>query len=394
MPVILDPDSTTQERLVSLLPPGTQAVSDMDALLTHLEQALDDYAVVIGPHVDLDEALVLASELRLARPVVSPILVRTNFDAETLRQAIHSGVRDVVTVGDTPALTGAIERAYQLFTALRQPLEAQQTEGRVISVFSPKGGVGKTTTAVNLAMALRTENHATVCIVDMDLAFGDVAITMQLFPTHSIEHAIGSEQTMDYSILRPLLTAHDTGVQVLAAPSLPDARDRITPALVSKILRTLRSEFDYIVIDTAPAFDEQTLTALDETDECVIIATLDVPTLKNVKVALETMDVLSIAVGHRHLVVNRADDAVGITSDKVSSILGMPVSLQSGSSMDVAAATNAGRPIQLAKPDHAFSKGMRRLTKIVAGDDAAASPAKGHRAAEKDKGKRLFGRRK
>ena len=124
-------------------------------------------------------------------------------------------------------------------------------------------------------------------------------------------------------MLEGLLTRHEDSLMVLAAPPHPDVRERVTPALVAKILRTLREAFDYVVVDTAPSFDDQTLTALDETDECVIVATLDVPTLKNVKVALETLDVLDIARGHRHLLLNRADDAVGISTDKVEAILGM-----------------------------------------------------------------------
>ncbi len=133
---------------------------------------------------------------------------------------------------------------------------------------------------------------------------------------------MGSEDAIDLPMLEGLLTRHQDSLMVLAAPSHPDVRERVTPALVRKILRTLREGFDYVVVDTAPSFDDQTLTALDETDECVIVATLDVPTLKNVKVALETLEVLDIARGHRHLLLNRADDAVGISTDKVESILG------------------------------------------------------------------------
>ena len=192
-------------------------------------------------------------------------------------------------------------------------------------MFSPKGGVGKTTMAVNLALALTDRGARKVCLVDLDLAFGDVAITLQLFPSHSIEHAIGSEDSLDGPMLDSLLTRHPDSLMVLAAPSHPDVRDRVTGALVSRVLRQLRDQFDFIVVDTAPAFDDQTLTALDETDECVIVATLDVPTLKNVKVAIETLETLNIAPGHRHLLLNRADDQVGLGAEKVETILAMPV---------------------------------------------------------------------
>ena len=109
------------------------------------------------------------------------------------------------------------------------------------------------------------------------------------------------------------------------------------------------------MVDTAPTFDDITLTALDETDECIILATLDVPTLKNVKVALETLELLDISRGHRHLLLNRADDVVGISMDKVESILGMPIAVQIGSAVEIAAATNAGTPILADNPHHPSS---------------------------------------
>ena len=128
-------------------------------------------------------------------------------------------------------------------------------------------------------------------------------------------------------MLNSLLTRYQDSLKVLAAPSHPDVRERISPLLISKVLRTLRTMYDYVVVDTAPAFDEQTLTALDETDECIIVATLDVPTLKNVKVALDTLEMLNIGRGHRYLLLNRADDAVGIGAEKVETILGMNVAV-------------------------------------------------------------------
>jgi pilus assembly protein CpaE len=152
-------------------------------------------------------------------------------------------------------------------------------------------------------------------------------------------------------------------------------RERVTPLLISRILRSLRDGFDYVVVDTSPSFDDATLTALDETDECVVVATLDVPTLKNVKVALETMDMLNIARGHRHLLLNRADAEVGIGVDKVENILGMPVSAEVQSAMDIVAMTNAGTPIVTAQPQHPASRAFSRLAATVTGEPVAAPGA-------------------
>lgn len=379
MPVAVDTETSAVTALLSSLPPGSQGVDSLDRMRAWLDQHPDEFVAVLGPHLDLDDCLKVCEDLRTTRPTVSVVLVRDKLDTTVLGNAMKAGARDVVDVEDSASLASAVERARELWTALRGPSGAQQL-GRVVTVFSPKGGVGKTTMAVNLALALTERGARRVCLVDLDLAFGDVAITMQLFPTHSIEHAIGSEETLDAAQLDTLLTRHADSMMVLAAPAHPDVRERVTPALVGKVLRTLRESFDFVVVDTAPSFDEQVLTALDETDECVIVATLDVPTLKNVKVALETLDMLDIARGHRHLLLNRADDAVGITPDKVEGILGMPVAASVSSSVDVAAATNSGNPIVVATPGHQTSQAVRALASQIAGvplagpGEAAAAP--------------------
>lgn len=366
MPVVVEPDQDTLGRLLGALPPGAHAVEQVDRLQAWLANRPEEYAVVLGPNVDVGDALAISDAMRLDRPSTSVVLVRDDADSSVLHDAMQAGIRDVLPTGDSGAISAAVERAYQFYIALRGPGGALH-HGRVITVFSPKGGVGKTTMAVNLALALADKGAQRVCLVDLDLAFGDVAITLQLFPNHTIEHAIGSEDSLDASLLESLLTRHPDSVMVLAAPSHPDVRDRVSPMLISKVLRVLRESFDFVVIDTAPAFDEQTLTALDETDECVIVATLDVPTLKNVKVALETLEMLNIARGHRHLLLNRADDAVGLGAEKVEDILGMELAAEIPTSMDIAAATNSGRPILSSSPKHASSIALRELALQLTG---------------------------
>lgn len=384
MPVLVEPDATRVAELLKLLPAGTQAVEDVERMHAWMARHPDEYVVLLGPGVPLALVTDLCERLRVDRPTVSVVLVREVIDAPLLSQAMRAGVRDVVETHDDQAVAEAVRRAHQLHTALRGPGGATRT-GTVTTVFSPKGGVGKTTLAVNLALALADRGARRVCLVDLDLGFGDVAITMQLFPTHTIEQAVGAESVLDAVQLDGLLTRHADSLMVLAAPAHPDVKERITPALVSRVLRTLRESFDHVVVDTAPAFDDATLTALDETDECVLVTTLDVPTLKNVKVALETMDLLDVAPGHRHLLLNRADDAVGIDVEKVEAILGMPVEARISTSVDVAASTNTGTPIVTARPDHPTSQAVRDLARTLLGgetpvpgpSDAAAGPAGG-----------------
>ena len=393
MPVVVDPSTETLDTLLGTVPAGAHAIDQVDRLQAWLENRPEEYVVVLGPQVDLAEAAAVADGMRLTRPSTSVVLVREEVDAHTMREAMHSGIRDVVAISDLDTIKAAVDRAYQLYVALRGPGGAMH-QGRIVTIFSPKGGVGKTTVSVNLALALADRGARKVCLVDLDLAFGDVAITLQLFPSHTIEHAIGSEDAIDAPLLESLLTRHADSVMVLAAPNHPDVRERVTPMLVSRILKALRDSFDFIVVDTAPAFDEQTLTALDETDECVIVATLDVPTLKNVKVALETLEMLDIARDHRHLLLNRADDNVGLGAERVESILGMPVESMVETSMDIAAATNAGQPLMSQDPHHAFSEALREFSTRLTGAPAAPTSAGPRPVDEPDKATKLFRRRK
>ena len=394
MPVLVEAEAARLDALLAVIPSGSQSVSTPERGVAWLDQHADEYALILGPSIDLPVALTTAEDLRIQRPTVSVILVRDQFDTDVLTRAMQAGVRDVVvTDGDDKALTSAVERAHQLHQALRGPSGARQL-GRIVTVFSPKGGVGKTTSSVNLALALADGGARKVCLVDLDLAFGDVAITMQMFPTHSIEQAVGAEDSIDLGMLEGLLTRHEDLLSVLAAPAHPDVRERITPLLISRILRALRDGFDYIVVDTSPSFDEATLTALDETDECVIVATLDVPTLKNVKVALETMDMLSIARGHRHLFLNRADDEVGISVDKVESILGMDVTAQVATAVEIAASTNSGTPIVSNKPGHAASVAFANLAAALTGQPVPVPVSAASGQGEQSRSRGLFRRGK
>lgn len=369
MPILLGADAQTAAHLMTVLPAGSTVADSAERLLQWLDTNPDEYAVLIGPSVGTADAMALAERLRTTVPTTTVVLLRHEVDAEVLTQAMHAGVREVVPAQDLAQVGGAIQRAHALAVALRgnQAAGRSRDGGQVVTIFSPKGGVGKTTMSVNLGIALMRGGENRVCVVDLDLAFGDIAITLQLFPTHTIEHAIGGETYMDEGFVQQLMTPHESGLMILAAPSQPDARERVSGALVARLLQTLREQYDYIVLDTAPAFDEQTLTALDETDECIIVATLDVPTLKNVKVALETLDVLEVADGRRHLLLNRADEQVGIGADKVEGILGMDVAVQVATSLDIAKATNAGRPLMLSAPSHPSSRAIRSLADRLMG---------------------------
>jgi pilus assembly protein CpaE len=386
MPILVESDSTTAGVLTSALPAGTQVVTrpdDVDSFLTGRGHS----AVVIGPTVEMAIAAPLAERIRFSHPATTVVLIRHELAPEVFAQAMHVGIGAVVAADDKGALSNALGRAKVTWEAIHGPTSVGERDGRVFTVFSPKGGVGKTTMAVNLSVAL-ARTTADVCVVDLDLAFGDVAITMQLIPEHTITEAAESDD-LDFSLLQKLLTQHESGISILAAPTHPEGRDLITATIARRVIQTLRRNFDYVVIDTPPGFDDQVLGAFDETDECVVVATLDVPTIKNTKVAMETLDLLRLVPNSRHLVLNRADEEVGLSLANVEEILGMEVALSLPSSLAVASATNHGRPIVLSKPDHPVSKAIEAFARSFI-REASKTPSSSTPAVKRG----LFGRQK
>ena len=319
----------------------------------------------------------VADRVRTTHPATSVVLIRHELAPEVFAQAMQVGIGAVVAADD-PARSARVSRAKEHLGSDQRPRHDDgDRNGRVFTVFSPKGGVGKTTMAVNLGLALSTPGSE-VCVVDLDLAFGDVAITLQLIPDHTIAEAADSEE-------RPgLLDAPDAAhpprewaVDPGRTRPTPRAATGSPPSLVRRVIQNLRHNFDYIIIDTPPGFDDQVLGAFDETDECVIVATLDVPTIKNTKVAIETLDLLHLVRNNRHLVLNRADEEVGLSLANVEEILGMKVSAPSerDGGRERHQPRSAHRPVQARPPSvqghqRARPAGRRRARRRHAGEPA------------------------
>jgi pilus assembly protein CpaE len=343
-----------------------------EAMAALAAEGRDVLGLIIGPDLDDKEALTLAGMTQQGAPDVSVLLIRYHDSSDLFRKALRFGVKDVITTpNDEAEVRTAAARTLEIARALRGRLAGATPEvgsgegnGRVVTVFSSKGGCGKTFLATNLAFAL-AEKGAEVALVDLDLHFGDVAIMLQLFPARTIQDA-ATTQGLDTVALKSMLTHHRGGIWALLAPTEPTVADTISPQAVATILRLLRQNFDAVVIDTPAAFSDQVLAAFDESDVIAVLASLDVPSIKNLKLALQTMELLHYPRTRLRVVLNRADSKVGLRLPDVEKILGGQVDATIPSSRAVPLSVNKGNPILLEDPRSHVSDAIRRFAAQLA----------------------------
>ena len=346
-----------------------------------LENDPRETLVVIGPEIPAHDALSFASNLRLTRPAVGVVLARERVDIAFMTLALQAGVREVVPMGDIAALNAACWRSREVSRrmAVATPVAAEDggpaRDGRIVTVFAAKGGCGKTTLAINLGVALARDAGHRVCIVDLDLEFGDVAISVQLDPARTVVNALPMAGHVDTAGAASLLTHYVSGLKMLLAPVTPGDAEKVSPALVGELLTVLRGMFDYVVVDTPAQFSEHVLIAMDASAHHVLLTTPDVPALKNLRVTLDTLDLLSYPRDIRSIVVNRADSKVGLSLEDVERVVRCPIAAHVPSSRAVPVSINKGTPITISAPGHPVSQAIARFARQRLAADAAREPA-------------------
>lgn len=322
--------------------------SHPDELLSLATQEQPE-VLILGPDVSVEEALRLTTVFDIQHPEISVILV-ADPEPEVLMHAMRAGVRDVVhPTADAAQLRVLLERACQSFASRHRTLEPKapesQPRGLVIGVFSPKGGVGKTTIATNIAVGLGKIAPMRVVIVDLDLQFGDVASALFLEPEHTVIDAVSPSASQDSLVLKAFLTVHPAGIYALCGPKSPADADSISAEQISHLLDQLAGEFDYVVIDTAPGLPETGLAALERCTDVVWVTGMDVPSVRGLRSGLDVLRQLELLPETRHVVLNMADSKTGLSLDDVESTLGIPVDVSIPRSKGIAYATNRGIPL-------------------------------------------------
>lgn len=245
------------------------------------------------------------------------------------------------------------------------PAPANPAVCQVITVFSTKGGAGKSVVASNLAVLLAGRSEKPVVLVDADLQFGDIAVMLKLAPQHTVVDAVSSIDRLDVDRLKSLLATHQpSGLLVLPAPREPAFADQITAANMIEILNLLRSFAGYVVIDTPAYFNEVVLGLIEESTDLLLVAGMDIPNIKNVKIGLQTLRMLNTPMSKIHLVLNRANSKVKLDVAEVERTLQVKAECQLPSEIAVPQSVNKGTPVVIDAPRSAVSRSFEHLADL------------------------------
>src|SRR5207237_1427963 len=303
------------------------------------------------------------------------LLVASGEASALLDDARGAEVGDVVLL---PALTENVVYAIRTPThAPRRAAAGGKREGRIITVFSPKGGTGKTAIATNLAAALAKGGGRRTLLLDLDLQFGDAAIMLGIEPEKTIFDFVNAPGELDPDKLAGYTTTHKSGLDILPAPLRPEDAELVTEGKLARLLEVARASYDMIIVDTSPFFHGPMLATLDRTDMLLLLCGLDIPTIKNVRLGLQTLELLSFPNERIRVILNRANTNVGLKRNEVEETLRTKVHVELPSDRAVPMAVNRGKPVALAEPGADFSKAMRDLADMVAA--RSSKPVKGQK---------------
>ena len=363
-------DTTADRQVVQAALPGTNGIEivgviyGLDESWNALQEAQTDLVVVACSGYS-DRTLFFiegALKQRPERPIV--VLVHDARDG-FVRRVFEAGADDVVVLPESPERVG-----FTFEKAIARREGAAVASGvalaPMICVLGPKGGTGKTLTSCNLSVALaRTAKK--VALVDLDLQFGDVALSLGLTPEKTIYDLAKSGGSLDIEKLESYLTTHPSGLRVLQAPTRPDQASFVTVDLLREIYTLLRSNYDYVIVDTPPGFTPEVIASIDNSSHVCMVGMLDSLSLKNTKLGLETLELMGYDSARVTIVLNRADTRIGISREDVAAIVGRPPNVLVPSDREITKSLTDGVPIVIGSERSAAAAAFRELAELYEG---------------------------
>jgi len=338
--------------------------------------------------------------IQFASPSSAVIVLVDGADMDQMRNLMRAGARDcLVKPVAADDLISTVRSVHEALQKQRAPLTAGDgkvaTQGKVIAVYSPQGGSGKSILATNLGVALArasatTEQKGRVALLDLNLQFGDVDLMLNLSPENTIAGLAQKGATgIDSDLVDQYLTTHEeSGLRVLVAPSAPQYAESITVYTVEQVIDALRDAYQFVIIDCPSQLQDTTLAALDASTTILLLTSLDLLALNKTRTAMEMLRQLYVPEKIQ-VVLNRANSEGGIKLEDVEAVLGVPIRCQIPSEGRVVVnSINEGKPFILSSPDATISRRINTLALELLGSESRPSPSGG----DKKKGGGIFGK--
>jgi pilus assembly protein CpaE len=306
-----------------------------------LAQQLRPAIIIFDLGKPQDAGFAAIGRLIVASPHSAVFVTADDQRAETILKAVRAGAQEFLTRPvDSRELLTAVSRI-----ACQRSLASAAVNGKVITLFGCKGGRGTTLIAVNLAMALSQSSGAPVVAVDLDLQSGDLSLLLNLTPMYTIHDVVSNLDRIDPLYLKSHLCEHPSGLSLLAAPQRIEDGDPIKPLLIGQLLSFLKASFAYVVVDTAPTYDDRTLAALDAADEILLIASPDFSSLYHTQRCLDLFDRLTYNPGKIKILLNRCPSPIERSAEMAQEVLKHQVFWKFAENTAVTASMIAGEPL-------------------------------------------------
>lgn len=381
--LIVEPDAAVAAQLATDADGDGQAqlCPSIDAAPRFLEGR--PVVIVLGPGLRGAGDLSGIGALLRGHPELGAVLVADELSPAVFQQALRYGIRDVLSAPvDAGALQESIIRVAETLSGaavVTPAIPAEPERGRVITVWSTKGGAGRSVVATNLAVSLARRCAEPVALVDADLAFGDAAILLRLVATHTVVDAVTALDRADAPLLRSMMVRHGpSGLLVLPAPVEPFLAEHVSASDLTRLVDILRSFCRYVVVDTPAHLNELVVGLVEHADDVVVVGGMEVPNVKDVKLGLQTLRLLSVSEEKLHLVINQSNAKLKVEVGDVERALGLRAEALIPRDVAVPQTVNKGNPVVLEDPGSEVARAFEALADLFSEQRAMAGAAPSH----------------
>ncbi len=370
---VVEPDANLRTRLAMELA-GAAQFETMEDLIQQLDPTRPVVAV-FGPGFASPIGFQHVHRVTSSHSSLGVVFAVYELSTDVLQQALRAGARDAVIIGGEASLHQSVDRVGELLagatTRTQVPASRTGEPGRLISVFSTKGGVGKTCVAINVAAAMAKRSSDPVVLIDGDLQFGDVSVMLGLPPQSTVLDAAAAVQYGDLELVQTLATKHDaTGLLVLPAPLEPMPTDALLPGEMVNICAAMQSVAGHVVIDLPSVFNDYVLALIEASDDVLLVGSMDIPSIKNLKIGMQTLDLQAIAGPKLKLVLNHANTKVKLDVKEIERVLGLSADFAVPDDIAVPISVNSGRPVVVDDPKAPVSRALDFIAESLLGPKA------------------------